>query len=131
MSICLYLYSYPKTAVKASVREAWDKGGIVSHMHDVFAEVENNADVLEWSSRVSFAYEALKRLTPKDENGHYYGDNQFSITKEQLIQLRNDILELDQNEEPLEDWAVRSLEGLLKLIDFFPFNEKYLTIMTD
>lgn len=134
MSIDVYIYSYPKTDVSKVAAGAWDKGQAVSHVGHVFAEVKGDTDVLEWCERISFCYEALQRLTPKDDKGHYRGDNEFPVGKEQLITFKENIINLDQTEEDgIDDkeYVGRSLDKLQELIDNFNFDEKYLTIHTD
>lgn len=131
MSICIYIYSYPKDSVPFDVRDAWNMGHSVSHVQDVFGEVEHDTDVLEWSPRISFCYEALNLLTPKDLLGRYHGDIEFPVTREQLIKFKKDILELDQTDVPLEEWAEKELAGLQAIIDNFNFDEKYITVHTD
>lgn len=131
MTICAYFYSYPKTSVSGIVRNAWDRNKPISHIDHVYGEVENDQDKMEWSARTSFCYEALKLITPKDKEGCYHGDEEFSISRETLIAFKANVEQLDQKDAMSEDWVKVTLHELQQLIDTFNFDEKYLTVQTD
>ncbi|QXO09686.1 hypothetical protein pEaSNUABM11_00262 [Erwinia phage pEa_SNUABM_11] len=131
MGTSVYLHSYPKTSVSAKVQKAWDNNKPISHLDYVYEEVEGRADKLEWSAKYGFCLEAVNLLTPKDANGAHDGDQEFSITKEQLIAFKANIEQLDVGGTLDERWTKLSLANLQTLIDTFDFDAKYLTLFTD
>lgn len=131
MSHDVYLYSYPKHSVKAKVRTAWNLYKPVSHIDDVYCEVEGDVDVQEWWLKTGACYNALGLLTPKDSDGHYHGDSEFSISKEQLITFRQNIIDLDWKDEEMSEWIIERMADLQRLIDTFDFENNYLTVHTD
>lgn len=131
MSHDVYLYSYPKSSVKASVRTSWNLNLPVSHVDDVYCEVDGDADEQVWWLKTSACSDALNLLTPKDEDGYYNGDREFSVTKEQLIAFRQNIIDLDFKGGHLSEWITQRMADLQKLIDTFDFETHYLTVHTD
>ena len=131
MSSDLYLYSYPKQSVKPKVRTCWNLNKPVSHIDDVYGEVEGNAQVQEWWLKSICCQDALLFIAPTDETGSYDGDQEFSITKEQLIVFRQNIIDLDFKDEEKSEWILERLNDLQKLIDTFDFDNNYLTVHTD
>lgn len=131
MSHDVYLYSYPKEAVPVDVRVEWAMDRPVSHIDDVFGEVEDKVSVQEWWLKTAACSAALDLLTPKDSDGHYNGDSEFPIGKEQLITFRQNIIDLDWKDEEMSEWIIQRMDDLQKLIDTFDFENNYLTVHTD
>lgn len=131
MSSDVYLYSYPKDAVSKEAAVAWELNKPVSRVDHVHGEVLDDLDNLEWSARVSFCYDAVALITPKDKGGRYDGDQEFSITRAQLIMFKSGIERLDQNDNLREQRVKDSLAKLQELIGTFDFDNNYLTVHTD
>lgn len=129
MSIDLYFYSYPKAAVKESVRHAWDNQQFVDHIDDVHGEVSEQ-DKMVWVERLSFCWNAFNKLKSELNISTVSGSSEFAINKEQLTAFKRYIEELDQP-TPRDDWKQRALEELQKLIETFDFESNYLTLHTD
>lgn len=129
MSIDIYVYSYSKSAVKESVRQAWDNQQFVDHVDDIFGEVSDQG-VLLWTERLSFCWNAFNKLKTELNITTVCGSSEFAISKEQLTAFKQYIEELDQP-TPREDWKQRALEELQRLIETFDFESNYLTMHTD
>lgn len=129
MSIDIYVYSYSKSAVKESVRQAWDNQQFVDHVDDIFGEVSDQG-VLLWTERLSFCWNAFNKLKTELNITTVCGSSEFAISKEQLTAFKQYIEELDQP-TPRDDWKQRVLEELQRLIETFDFESNYLTMHTD
>ena len=129
MSIDLYIYSYPKTAVKESVRQAWDNQQFVDHVDDIHGEISDRGELV-WAERLSFCWNAFNKLKTELNITTVSGSSEFAINKEQLAAFKQYIEELDQL-IPRDEWKQRALEELQKLIETFDFESNYLTIHTD
>ena len=129
MSIDIYVYSYSKSAVKESVRQAWDNQQFVDHVDDIHGEISDQGELV-WTERLSFCWNAFNKLKSEINITTVCGSSEFAINKEQLTAFKQYIEELDQL-IPRDEWKQRALEELQKLIETFDFESNYLTIHTD
>lgn len=129
MSIDIYVYSYSKSAVKESVRQAWDNQQFVDHVDDIHGEISDQGELV-WTERLSFCWNAFNKLKSEFNITTVCGSSEFAINKEQLTAFKQYIEELDQV-IPRDEWKQRALEELQKLIETFDFESNYLTIHTD
>lgn len=129
MSIDIYVYSYSKSAVKESVRQAWDNQQFVDHVDDIHGEISDQGELV-WTERLSFCWNAFNKLKSEFNITTVCGSSEFAINKEQLTAFKHYIEELDQL-IPRDEWKQRALEELQKLIETFDFESNYLTIHTD
>lgn len=129
MSIDIYVYSYSKSAVKESVRRAWDNQQFVDHVDDIHGEISDQGELV-WTERLSFCWNAFNKLKSEFNITTVCGSSEFAINKEQLTAFKQYIEELDQL-IPRDEWKQRALEELQKLIETFDFESNYLTIHTD
>ena len=129
MSIDIYVYSYSKSAVKESVRQAWDNQQFVDHVDDIHGEISDQGELV-WTERLSFCWNAFNKLKSEFNITTVCGSSGFAINKEQLTAFKQYIEELDQL-IPRDEWKQRALEELQKLIETFDFESNYLTIHTD
>lgn len=129
MSIDIYVYSYSKSAVKESVRQAWDNQQFVDHVDDIHGEISDRGELV-WTERLSFCWNAFNKLKSEFNITTVCGSSEFAINKEQLTAFKQYIEELDQL-IPRDEWKQRALEELQKLIETFDFESNYLTIHTD
>ncbi len=129
MSIDIYVYSYSKSAVKESVRQAWDNQQFVDHVDDIHGEISDQGELV-WTERLSFCWNAFNKLKSEFNITTVCGSSEFAINKEQLTAFKQYIEELDQL-IPRDEWKQRALEELQKLIETFDFESNYLTIHTD
>ena len=129
MSIDIYVYSYSKSAVKESVRQAWDNQQFVDHVDDIHGEISDQGELV-WTERLSFCWDAFNKLKSEFNITTVCGSSEFAINKEQLTAFKQYIEELDQL-IPRDEWKQRALEELQKLIETFDFESNYLTIHTD
>ena len=129
MSIDIYVYSYSKSAVKESVRQAWDNQQFVDHVDDIHGEISDQGELV-WTERLSFCWNAFNKLKSEFNITTVCGSSEFAINKEQLTAFKQYIEELDQL-IPRDEWKQRALEELQKLIETFAFESNYLTIHTD
>lgn len=129
MSIDIYVYSYSKSAVKESVRQAWDNQQFVDHVDDIHGEISDQGELV-WTERLSFCWNAFNKLKSEFNITTVCGSSEFAINKEQLTAFKQYIEELDQL-IPRDEWKQCALEELQKLIETFDFESNYLTIHTD
>lgn len=129
MSFDIYVYSYSKSAVKESVRQAWDNQQFVDHVDDIHGEISDQGELV-WTERLSFCWNAFNKLKSEFNITTVCGSSEFAINKEQLTAFKQYIEELDQL-IPRDEWKQRALEELQKLIEIFDFESNYLTIHTD
>lgn len=129
MSIDIYVYSYSKSAVKESVRQAWEHQYYVDHVDDILGEIFDQGELV-WTERLSFCWNAFNKLKSELNITTECGSSEFAISKEQLTAFKRYIEELDQP-TPRDDWKQRALEELQKLTETFDFESNYLTLHTD
>ncbi|EGH2802946.1 hypothetical protein ID964_004477 [Salmonella enterica] len=129
MSIDIYVYSYSKSVVKESVRQAWDNQQFVDHVDDIFGEISDQGELL-WTERLSFCWNAFNKLKTELNITTVCGSSEFAINKEHLTSFKQYIEELDKP-TPQDDWKRRALEELQRLIETFDFESNYLTMHTD
>lgn len=129
MSIDIYIYSYSKSAVKESVRQAWENQYHVDHVDDILGEIFDQGELV-WTERLSFCWNAFNKLKSELNITTECGSSEFAINKEQLTAFKRYIEELDQS-TPRDDWKQRALEELQKLTETFDFESNYLTLHTD
>lgn len=129
MSIDIYVYSYSKSAVKESVRQAWEHQYYVDHVDDILGEIFDQGELM-WTERLSFCWNAFNKLKSEINITTVCGSSEFAINKEQLTAFKQYIEELDQP-TPRDDWKQCTLEKLQRLIETFDFESNYLTLHTD
>ena len=95
--------------------------------------IHRNSDgQLLWFLKEHCCYQAATVLGAIDENGKTCGDEEFSISKEQLSQFKNDIVTCDLCDDiDTPAWILEKMSQLQIIIDTFDFENDTLMVTTD